>query len=428
MTPLRVGLAGLGTVAQGVLTLLSERAEAITARAGRPIRVVRVASRRRREDAELGDAAFATDLATLSDPSAVDVVVELIGGESEASDLVQAALGAGQSVVTANKALIATQGQLLSELASNNGAALRFEAAVAGGIPVVGALRTGLAANRISRIAGIINGTSNYILSAMANHAADFDSVLAEAQRLGYAEADPTFDVEGIDAAHKLAILAHLAFDIPVAFDAVYCEGISGVSLEDISYAAELGYVIKHLGIALQDEAGVEMRVHPTLLPKRALLAKVDGVMNAVMVDGHASGPTLYYGAGAGGDATASAVVADLIELARQNGPAPIVPTAARPLRSIDDAVSACYLRVHCLDRPGVMAKLASVLSNADISIESIIQHEAEVRRQGVDSWVPVVITTSAVVESQMNAALTALAALPEVHGPIQRIRIEGLA
>ncbi len=418
----------MGTVAQGVLTLLSERAEVISARAGRRIRVVRVASRRRREDVALSDASFSTDLDSLLDPSEVDVVVELIGGESTASKLVQAALSAGQSVVTANKALVATQGQLLSDLASNNGAALRFEAAVAGGIPIVGALRTGLAANRISRIAGIINGTSNYILSAMANDGADFASVLAEAQRLGYAEADPTFDVEGIDAAHKLAILAHLAFDIPVSFDAVYCEGISGVALEDIAYAAELGYVIKHLGIARQDDHGVEMRVHPTLLPKKALLAKVDGVMNAVMVDGHASGPTLYYGAGAGGDATASAVVADLIELARQSGPSPIVPTVAQPLRSIDDAISACYLRVHCLDKPGVMAKLASVLSAADISIESIIQHEAQVRRQGEDTWVPVVITTNAVVEAHMNAAIAALSELPEVHGPIQRIRIEGLS
>lgn len=425
---LRVGLAGLGTVAQGVLTLLSERADVISARAGRGIEVVRVASRSRREEVALGNASFSTDLSTLNDPAEVDVVVELIGGETHASDLVQAALGAGQSVVTANKALVATQGQLLSELASNNGAALRFEAAVAGGIPVVGALRTGLAANRISRIAGIINGTSNYILSAMANDAADFASVLAEAQRLGYAEADPTFDVEGVDAAHKLAILAHLAFDIPVAFDAVYCEGIRNITLDDIAYAAELGYVIKHLGIARQDEQGVEMRVHPTLLPKKALLAKVDGVMNAVMIDGHASGPTLYYGAGAGGDATASAVVADLIELARQNGPAPIVPPVAKPLRGIDDAVSACYLRVDCLDRPGVMAKLASVLSAADISIESIIQHETQVRRQGEDSWVPVVITTSAVAESRMNAALAALADLPEVHGSVTRIRIEGLA
>ncbi|MCR9277454.1 MAG: homoserine dehydrogenase [Pseudomonadaceae bacterium] len=425
---LRVGLAGLGTVAQGVLTLLSEQADVISARAGRRIEVVRVASRTRREEAVLGDAQFSHDLASLTDPSEVDVVVELIGGETSASELVQSALGAGQSVVTANKALIATQGQHLAELASNNGAALRFEAAVAGGIPVVGALRTGLAANRISRIAGIINGTSNYILSAMANDSADFASVLAEAQRLGYAEADPTFDVEGIDAAHKLAILSHLAFDIPTAFDAVYCEGISQITLDDIAYAAELGYVIKHLGIARQDDAGVEMRVHPTLLPKKALLAKVDGVMNAVMVDGHASGPTLYYGAGAGGAATASAVVADLIELARHSEPAPTVPTVAKSLRSIDDAVSACYLRVDCLDRPGVMAKLASVLSAADISIESIIQHEAEVRRRGEDSWVPVVITTSAVSEARMNAAIASLAQLPEVHGDVTRIRIEGLA
>lgn len=423
--PLRIGIAGLGTVAQGVLRLLADHGDRIAERAGRRIEVTQVASRRLREEAELGSARFGTDVAALASANDVDVVVELVGGDGIAKELVTSALSAGRAVVTANKALVAEHAEALAVASKRSGAALRFEAAVAGGVPVIGALQQGLAANRIDRVVGIINGTGNFILSKMSAEGAAFADVLAEAQSLGYAEADPTFDVEGIDAAHKLAILAHLAFDMPMRFDAVFCEGISGVEPEDIGYAGELGYVIKHLGIARCEGGRVELRVHPTLVPIDAMLAQVNGVMNAVLIDGHAAGPTLYYGAGAGGDATASAVVADLVALARGAGGTTAAVTHDVAPLEIADTRSGTYLKVPVQDRPGVMAEVASVLSRHAISIESIIQHERAVQSTGEGSWVPIVILTNRVSEASVNAALAEVAQLTAVTGAITRIRVE---
>lgn len=427
--PLRVGIAGLGTVAQGVLRLLQDHGERIAERAGRAIVVTQVASRRLREEAVLGSARFNTDVSSLASANDVDVVVELVGGDGVARELVTQSLRSGRSVVTANKALVALHADELIAAASVGGAALRFEAAVAGGIPVIGALQQGLAANRIDRVVGIINGTGNFILSKMSAEGAAFADVLAEAQALGYAEADPTFDVEGIDAAHKLAILAHLAFDMPVRFDAVYCEGISTIEPEDIEYARELGYVIKHLGIARassDDASGsVELRVHPTLVPSDAMLAQVNGVMNAVLIDGHAAGPTLYYGAGAGGDATASAVVSDLVALARGGGGSTAAATHDVTPLAVADTRSGAYLKIPAQDRPGVMAEVASVLSRHAISIESVIQRERAVQSSGEGSWVPIVILTNRVSEASVDAALAEVAELSAVTGPITRIRVE---
>ena len=428
MQALRVGICGLGTVAQGVLSILSDNAESITRRAGRPIVVTQVASRRPRPEAPLGDAVFSTDVRTLPEHSEVDVLVELIGGEDTALALQKAALAAGKPVVTANKAVVALHGDELFELAQANRAPLCFEAAVAGGIPIITAITRGLAANDVHWLAGIINGTSNYILTAMTEDGEDFDDALAEAQRLGYAEADPTFDIEGIDAAHKLTILAALAFGMDFRFPEVYTEGISRITAEDVKYARELGYRIKHLGMARRTEAGVEVRVHPTLIPDHRLLANVQGVMNAVVVHGHAAGDTLYYGAGAGALPTASAVVADLIEVARGKALLPergngeglaVVPIA--------DAESAYYLRIPSLDRPGVFARVATILSEHNISIESAVQRAEAIHSETQQAWVPIVIVTQRVQERVMNEALSAVQALAEVVGDITRIRVEDL-
>lgn len=428
MEPLRVGLCGLGTVAQGVLRILAENAEHIARRAGRAVVVTRVASRRPRPEAELGGAVFSTDLRGLVDAADVDVLVELIGGEELALELQKRALGAGKPVVTANKAVIALHGDELFELAERHQVPLCFEAAVAGGIPIITALTRGLAANDVHWLAGIINGTSNYILSAMTDEGADFAVALAEAQRLGYAEADPTFDVEGIDAAHKLTILAALAFGMDFRFSQVYTEGISRIGSEDVEYARQLGYRIKHLAIARKTQAGVEVRVHPTLIPQQRLLANVHGVMNAVVVHGHAAGDTLYHGAGAGAMPTASAVVADLIEIARGKALLPergngdglaVVP--------IIDSESAFYLRVPALDRPGVFARVATILSEHNISIESAVQRAEAIHSESQQAWVPIIIVTHRVPERVMNQALAAVQALSEVVGDITRIRVEDL-
>ena len=427
---LSVGICGLGTVGGGTLALLEQNAALITARAGCPIRVTHVATRTPKPDLCGQVAHTGSDpLAITSDPE-VDVVVETMGGYDVAFEEIQRALSNGKHVVTANKALIAERGNELFALASANEVTLAFESAVAGGIPIIKALREGLAANDIEWLAGIINGTGNFILSEMSAKQSEFSEVLQQAQELGYAEADPTFDVEGIDAAHKLTIMSAIAFGIPLQFEKTYTEGISGISPADISFAEELGYRIKHLGIARKTVRGVEMRVHPTLVSNTRLLANVNGVGNAVMVQGNFVGSTLYSGPGAGAEATASAVVADLIDLARDRlagVKAPVRPAlgstqtgSSLEVLPIEQIEVGYYLKIPVLDKLGVMAKLSAVLQQRGISIEAIIQKESE-----NSATVPVVILTQVVRERELNAALDALAELDEVTGPVTRIRIE---
>ena len=427
---LSVGICGLGTVGGGTLALLEQNAALITARAGCPIRVTHVATRTPKPDLCGQVARTGSDpLAITSDPE-VDVVVETMGGYDVAFEVIQRALSNGKHVVTANKALIAERGNELFALASANEVTLAFESAVAGGIPIIKALREGLAANDIEWLAGIINGTGNFILSEMSAKQSEFSEVLQQAQELGYAEADPTFDVEGIDAAHKLTIMSAIAFGIPLQFEKTYTEGISGISPADIGFAEELGYRIKHLGIARKTARGVEMRVHPTLVPNTRLLANVNGVGNAVMVQGNFVGSTLYSGPGAGAEATASAVVADLIDLARDRlagVKAPVRPAlgstqtgSSLDVLPIEQIAVGYYLKIPVLDKLGVMAKLSDVLQQRGISIEAIIQKESE-----NSEIVPVVILTQVVREQELNAALDALAELDEVTGPVTRIRIE---
>ena len=423
--PLRIGIAGLGTVAGGVVALLRNNADALARRAGRPLSLVRVASRSPKPEVDLNGAAFTTDLNALHEPD-IDVVVELIGGEDRAAELMRRALQGRQAVVTANKAALARHGGELLGLAQTQGVALGFEAAVAGGIPVIGALTRGLAANRVQMVAGIINGTSNYILTAMSQHGASFQAALSQAQAQGFAEADPTYDVEGTDAAHKLAILAALAFDMDFRFAAVYTEGISGIIKEDLGYAEELGYRLKHLAIARQGEGGVEARVHPTLVPESSLLAGVSGVMNAVWIDGEGIGPTLYYGAGAGAMPTASAVMADLIAIARGDALACCTGAKQQAVLPIEQVVSAFYLRIPSRDAPGVFAEVAAVLGRHGISIEGAIQRQGAVRSgDGGESWVPIIILTAPVAEGAMATALQQVQEMPEVVGDITRIRVE---
>ena len=427
---LSVGICGLGTVGGGTLALLEQNAALITARAGCPIRVAHVATRTPKPDLCGQVAHTGSDpLAITSDPE-VDVVVETMGGYDVAFEVIHRALSNGKHVVTANKALIAERGNELFALASANEVTLAFESAVAGGIPIIKALREGLAANDIEWLAGIINGTGNFILSEMSAKQSEFSEVLQQAQELGYAEADPTFDVEGIDAAHKLTIMSAIAFGIPLQFEKTYTEGISGISPADISFAEELGYRIKHLGIARKTVRGVEMRVHPTLVSNTRLLANVNGVGNAVMVQGNFVGSTLYSGPGAGAEATASAVVADLIDLARDRlagVKAPVCPAlgstqtgSSLEVLPIEQIEVGYYLKIPVLDKLGVMAKLSAVLQQRGISIEAIIQKESE-----NSETVPVVILTQVVRERELNAALDALAELDEVTGPVTRIRIE---
>ena len=427
---LRVGICGLGTVALGLLELLRETGDSIARQAGRPIEVVRVASRTAKPGVDLLGAEFSTDLAAVTNDESLDVIVELIGGEGVALDLVRGELRKGRAVVTANKAILASSGDELFALAETHGGLLAFEAAVAGAIPIIGAVTRSLAGNQIQWLAGIINGTSNYILTAMAEQGATFEAALADAQELGYAEADPTFDVEGIDAAHKLTVLGALAFGIGYRFDSVYTEGISDITVEDMEYARQLGYRIKHLGIARSTADGVEMRVHPTLIPTSQLLASVNGVMNAVLVNGNAAGDTLYYGAGAGALPTASSVVADLIDIARGHRPdLPVMLDADEVrLQGIEEAITGFYLRIPSLDKPGVFAKVATLLSEQNISIEAAIQKEQAVHDESEDAWVPIIILTQPVRESVMIQALAAVQELPEVVGEIRRIRVEHLS
>jgi len=419
-------LCGLGTVAQGVLAVLKENQQVIDARAGREIRVTRVASRTAKPELDLLGAQFSTELNDVVDASDIDVVVEMIGGEDAALNLVRRALELAKPVVTANKAIVAAHGNELLALANARQTAFGFEATVAGGVPIIASLTRALAGNKIRWLAGIINGTSNYILTAMAESGQAFDAALAEAQHLGYAEADPSFDVEGIDAAHKLTIMAALAFGIGFRFADVYTEGITAVSVEDIEYARQLGYQVKHLGIGRNTDAGFELRVHPTLVPEKQLLASVNGVMNAILVNGNAAGDTLYYGAGAGSLPTASAVVADLIDIAR-GASLPPVALAASDTRilSIEDVECGFFLKIPSLDKPGVFAKVATILSERKISIEAAIQKEQAIHTDSQDAWVPIIILTQRVREGVMNQALEAIQRLPEVVADITRLRVE---
>ena len=422
---LRVGLAGLGTVGASVVRLLARNRDAIAARAGRTITLARVVSRTPKPEVDLGGATFGTDLASLP-PGEVDVVVELVGGEDAAGALVEASLRAGRPVVTANKALLAERGNALFALARANGLPFGYEASVAGGIPIVHALHAGLAANRLDLLAGIVNGTSNYILTAMENDGRDFATALAEAQRLGYAEADPAFDVDGLDAAQKLAVLSATAFDTDIDFAGVHVEGIADVDIEDLRYAGELGFVVKHLAIARRREQGVDARVHLALVPEQLLLAKVSGVMNAVLARGDAVGATLHIGPGAGGMATASAVVADLVALARGDLPVPPPARGKLPTLGIGSLVCAHYLKVPAVDQPGVFAEVADVLSHHDISIEAVIQRPQAVR-PAAQPWVPIVILTNEVAERVVNTAVADLHRLAGVKGSITRIRVADL-
>ena len=435
MKPVKLGLLGVGTVGASTALVLKNNTVEIARRAGRSIEIIQ-ASRR---DVASGMPADSGDIELVSDPFAVvnnpdiDIVIELIGGYDPALELVMQAIENGKHVVTANKALIALHGNEIFAAAQSQGVNVVFEAAVAGGIPIIKSIREGLSANHIESVAGIINGTGNFILTEMRDKGRDFDDVLSEAQALGYAEADPTFDVEGIDAAHKLCILSSIAFGIPLQFDAVYTEGISGVSTEDVVYAGQLGYRIKHLGVARRSDQGIEMRVHPTLIPEKRLIANVDGVMNAVLVQADKLGPSLYYGAGAGADPTASAVIADIIDVARtittdaQNRvphlafqPDQIVDI---PILPISEIQTAYYLRMRVDDRPGVMAEITRIMGDNDISIEAILQKEPE---SGV-TRATIIMLTQKIRERQMNDAIGAIAGLDVVHGDVHRIRVETL-
>ena len=436
MNPVKVGLLGLGTVGGGTLKVLTRNADEIARRAGRGIRITHIAAKaydpallQGIEGIEVTDDAFAV----VDDPE-LDIIIELIGGYSPARELVLKAIENGKHVVTANKALIALHGNEIFAAAQKKGVTVAFEAAVAGGIPIIKAVREGLAANRIEWIAGIINGTGNFILTEMRDKGRDFADVLKEAQALGYAEADPTFDVEGIDAAHKLTILASIAFGIPLQFDKTYTEGITKIEPQDVEYASQFGYRIKHLGITRKTDRGIELRVHPTMIPHRRLIANVDGVMNAVLVKGDAVGPTLYYGAGAGSEPTASAVVADVVDVVRAltADPENRVPHLAfqpdelvdLPILPIEEVETAFYLRIQVEDKPGVVARIAGILAESGISIEAIQQKEPA---EGEET-VPLVMLTQRVLEKQLNQAIAAIEQLSSVSGQVMRIRVERLA
>lgn len=427
-----MGLAGLGTVGSGVVALLQDKRDLLARRAGTPIELTAIASRTPRPEIS-GNLAFSTDVHDLIRRDDVDVVVEAMGGTDRALELTVAALDAGRHVVTANKAVIAEHGNALFEHAEGAGVQLRFEAAVAGGIPVIKALREGLAANHIEWLAGIINGTTNYVLTSMQRDGREFAEVLAEAQALGYAEADPTFDIEGIDAAHKLTILSALAFGTRLDFDAVYTEGISAITREDFEYASALGYAIKHVGIARSSEGGIELRVHPALLPAENLISRVDGVTNAVAIASDAAAVSMYTGPGAGGAATASAIVADLVDLARNPASGPFglgmefSTLADRAIIDIDDVRCPHYLRIPVLDQAGAMSTVSQTLASRGVSIESLIQKHEAVRHQGDGDWVPIALVTDRVPGGVIAEALGALRELPVVAGPVMHIRVEPL-
>lgn len=435
MKPVKIGVLGLGTVGGGTVNVLKRNAQEIARRAGREIVVTRASARdlNRERICDTQGIVLTTDPFDIVNDPEIEVVLELIGGDTLAKELVLQAIDKGKHVVTANKALIALHGNEIFKKASARGVMVLFEAAVAGGIPIIKAIREGLAGNQIEWLAGIINGTGNFILTEMRDKGRDFADVLAEAQALGYAEADPTFDVEGIDAAHKLTILASIAFGIPLQFDKAFTEGITHITREDVEYAEQLGYRIKHLGIARKTSKGIELRVHPTLIPERRLIANVDGVMNAVLVKGDAVGPTLYYGAGAGAEATASAVVADVVDVVRAltSDPENRVPHLAFqpeaivdiPVLPNEEVVTSYYLRLTAEDKPGVLADITRILANHQISIEAIIQKEP---REGA-STLSVIMLTQLTLEKEMNAAIAEIEALSTVTGNVCRIRLESL-
>jgi homoserine dehydrogenase len=429
LKPVKVGICGLGTVGGGTFNVLKRNADEIARRAGRKIIVEEIGARHTNPDCDTKGMQITDDIFEVAKNPEVDVIVELIGGYDVAKELVLTAIEHGKHVVTANKALIAVHGNEIFEAAQKKNVMVAFEASVAGGIPIIKAMREGLSANKINWLAGIINGTGNFIMTEMRDKGRDFDDVLKEAQELGYAEADPTFDVEGIDAAHKLTILASLAFGVPLQFEKAFTEGISKITREDVQYAEELGYRIKHLGISRRSENGVELRVHPTLIPESALIANVNGVMNAVLVDGDAVGQTMYYGAGAGAEPTASAVVADIVDVVRtltadRDNRVPHLafqPTelSDAPILPVEQTESAYYLRMNALEKPGVLAKVTSILGAQEINIEAIIQKET------AEDQVPVIILTQTVLEQKVNDAIAQIEALEEINGSVTRIRVE---
>jgi len=433
--PINAGLLGVGTVGGGTFAVLRRNAEEIARRAGRPIRITVVADKNLKLAKQVaGSACRITDdaFSVVADPE-VDIVIELIGGCDVAKDLVLKAIANGKHVVTANKALLAMHGNEIFKAAQDKGVMVAFEAAVAGGIPIIKALREGLSANRIQWIAGIINGTTNFILSEMRDKGLSFDTVLKEAQRLGYAEADPTFDIEGVDAAHKITILSALAFGIPMQFDKAYIEGISKLDATDIKYAEQLGYRIKLLGITKRTPEGVELRVHPTLIPAKRLIANVEGAMNAVLVQGDAVGSTLYYGKGAGAEPTASAVIADLVDITRMHtaDPEHRVPHLAfqpdklsdLPILPMNEVTTSYYLRLRVQDKPGVLADITRILAGEQISIDAVIQKEPAEGEEQTD----LIMLTHQTREKRINAAIAKVEALPVVAGKVTRLRLEQL-
>ena len=436
MKPIKVGLLGIGTVGSGTFNVLKRNQEEITRRAGRAIQITMVADLNTERAKELtnGECEIVNDANLVVTNPDIDIVIELIGGYGIAKDLVMKAIANGKHVVTANKALLATHGTEIFKVAQEKGVMVAFEAAVAGGIPIIKALREGLTANRIQWIAGIINGTTNFILSEMRDKGLDFATVLKEAQRLGYAEADPTFDIEGVDAAHKVTLMSAIAFGIPVQFDKAYVEGITKLQAIDIEYAEELGYRIKLLGIAKRTEKGIELRVHPTLIPTKRLIANVEGAMNAVLVQGDAVGATLYYGKGAGSEPTASAVIADLVDITRlaTADPEHRVPHLAfqpnamtdTPILPMSEITTSYYLRMHVADQPGVLADVTRILADSTISIDAMLQKEPAEGEMRTD----IIMLTHQTQEKNVEAAIVKIEALSSVAGKVTKIRLEELA
>ncbi|HMC44265.1 MAG TPA: homoserine dehydrogenase [Caballeronia sp.] len=437
MEPIKVGLLGFGTVGSGTFTVLRRNQEEIKRRAGRGIEITRIAVRTPSKVQGAEGIDVTTDFNAVVDDPSIDIVAEMIGGTGVARELVLRAISNGKHVVTANKALLAVHGSEIFEAASKKGVMVAFEAAVAGGIPIIKALREGLTANRIQYIAGIINGTTNYILSEMRDRGLDFATALKAAQELGYAEADPTFDIEGVDAAHKVTIMSAIAFGVPVQFDRAYVEGISKLDAIDIRYAEALGYRIKLLGIARRTDKGIELRTHPTLIPAKRLLANVEGAMNAVVVHGDAVGTTLYYGKGAGAEPTASAVVADLVDVTRLHtaDPEHRVPHLAfqpdrlanTPILPIEEVTSSYYLRLRVADVTGVLANITRILADKVISIDALLQKESE-HVDGEDKGeTDIILLTHETVEREINAAITQIEALSTVVSKVTKLRMEGL-
>ena len=432
---MNIGLIGIGTVGGGTYRVLKENADEIFNKIGIEIKITHVADKNLKlaKDTVDKEIIIEEDAFALLENSSIDIIVELIGGTGIALDIVRKALESGKHVVTANKALIAMHGEELIKIANQNNVILAYEAAVAGGIPIIKSLREGLAANKINWVAGILNGTTNYILTEMKDNNLPFETALKQAQDLGFAEADPTFDIEGIDAAHKITILASIAFGVPIDFEAVHIEGVSNLNQKDIRYAEELGYRIKLLGIAKSDKSGVEIRVHPTLVPEKRLVANVDGAMNAVLVQGNMVGPTLYYGAGAGSEPTASAVAADIIDIARQSklSNKTLIPTLGfmpdkiqkKNILSIEDIFSEFYLRFTMENKAGLLAKITQIFAEHEISINSMVHKEVQEDNQNPDIF----LITSKTKESDINAIINEIELLPENIEKIVKIRTEDL-